>query len=131
MKVKILCILWVFKVVILWYFLKLLGAIQRKSLHIVQLFWDKHYPLISYIETLVMTFTEYLCYCGGLFGIWFGTNANQVLNFVANIENWIFLKEKLKLLSIFLLELIIRSINSLLNLFTRIYLRINEHFHSF
>jgi hypothetical protein len=44
----------------------------------VQLFWDKNYPLISYIETPVMTFTEYLCYCGGIFGLWFGTNANLV-----------------------------------------------------
>jgi hypothetical protein len=64
----------------------------------VQLFWDKNYPLVSYIETPVMTFTDYICYCGGLFGLWFGINANQVLIFIVNSENWMFFKDKLKLL---------------------------------
>jgi hypothetical protein len=59
----------------------------------IRLFWDKNYPLVSYIETRVMTFTDYLCYCGGLFGIWFGSNANQVLTYVVNYSNWIFLKQ--------------------------------------
>jgi hypothetical protein len=35
----------------------------------IRLIWDKNYPIISYIETLVMTFTDYLCYCGRLFGL--------------------------------------------------------------
>jgi hypothetical protein len=61
----------------------------------IVLVWDKNYPLISYIETLVMTFTDYLCYCGGLFGMWYGSNANLVVTYALNLRNWISLKDKL------------------------------------
>jgi hypothetical protein len=40
--------------------------------------WDDSKPFIIYRETSVMTFTDYFCYIGGLFGMWFGISANQL-----------------------------------------------------
>jgi hypothetical protein len=41
-------------------------------------YWDESKPIIVNEETPVMTFTEYFCYIGGLFGMWFGFSANQL-----------------------------------------------------
>jgi hypothetical protein len=65
-----------------------------ESIEETALVWDNNYPLISYMETRVMTFTDYLCFCGGLFGLRFGSNANSVLTYASNIRNWISLKDK-------------------------------------
>jgi len=46
--------------------------------------WDESKPIIINEETPVMTFTDYFCYIGGLFGMWFGISANQL--FVKFIE---------------------------------------------
>jgi hypothetical protein len=49
----------------------------------LELIWDDSKPLIMYEETPVITFTDYFCYMGGLFGmwfgIWFGISANQLI----------------------------------------------------
>jgi hypothetical protein len=45
----------------------------------ISLFWYNSKPLILNKETPVMTFTDYFCYIGGLFGMWFGISANQLL----------------------------------------------------
>ncbi len=47
--------------------------------------WDDSRPFIVYRETPVMTFTDYFCYIGGLFGMWFGISANHL--FEKLIEN--------------------------------------------
>jgi hypothetical protein len=44
----------------------------------LKLFWYDSKPLIINRETPVITFTDYFCYIGGLFGMWFGINANQL-----------------------------------------------------
>ena len=41
--------------------------------------WDTTQPMFAYIEEPVMTFTDYLVYCGGLIGLWFGTSAKDLL----------------------------------------------------
>jgi hypothetical protein len=47
--------------------------------------WDDSKPFIVYRETPVMTFTDYFCYIGGLFGMWFGISANQLFeNLIKN-----------------------------------------------
>jgi hypothetical protein len=79
----------------------------------VQIFWDKNYPLISYIETAVMSFTEYLCYCGGLLGLWFGTNAYQIISYIMDSRNWISIKHKLQTFVRILSLMIWQKINSL------------------
>ncbi len=68
--------------------------VAKESIEETELVWDTYYPLISYIETRVITFTDYLCYCGGLLGLWFGSNANSVITYALNLRNWISLKNK-------------------------------------
>ncbi len=41
-------------------------------------YWDESEPFIINEETPVMNFTDYYCYIGGLFGMWFGISANQL-----------------------------------------------------
>jgi hypothetical protein len=81
----------------------------------VPVFWDKKYPLIIYIETPVMSFTEYLCYCGGLLGLWFGSDAYQVISYVMDSRNWISLKYKLQTFGRILIAMIWGKINIFLN----------------
>ncbi len=68
-----------------------------------------------------MTFTEYLCYCGGLFGLWFGTNANQVLNYVMNSRNWTLLKDNLCKLCSLSFKAIRKLMICLLNIVLRLH----------
>jgi hypothetical protein len=44
--------------------------------------WDVSKPFIIYRETPVITFTDYFCYIGGLFGMWVGISANQLFNYL-------------------------------------------------
>ena len=44
----------------------------------IPVYWDSNTPLIHYKETALMSFTEYLCICGGYFGLFFGFNAQQL-----------------------------------------------------
>jgi len=39
-----------------------------------RLLWNTKAPMLYYMETPVMSFLEFLCYCGGLFGLWFATD---------------------------------------------------------
>ena len=41
-----------------------------------------------------MTFTNYMCYIGGLFGMWFGISANQLFEKI----KWFYLSFKFKLI---------------------------------
>jgi hypothetical protein len=89
----------------------------------IELAWDKNYPLITYIETRVMTFTDYLCYCGGLFGLWFGIYANSVLIYALNTRNWISLKDKLFNLCVILLSMVWKTMILFLNFLLRLHFR--------
>jgi hypothetical protein len=46
--------------------------------------WDTTSPTLYYIETTVLSFIEYLCYCGGLFGLWISNDGKLFLNFIPN-----------------------------------------------
>ena len=59
----------------------LLETSNRSEVSIV---WDSRQPMLSYIEESVLSFTDYLVNCGGLLGLWFGTNANDL--FIKLIE---------------------------------------------
>jgi hypothetical protein len=52
--------------------------------------WDESKPFITNIETPVMTFNDYIYYIGGLFGMWFGTNANNLFKSIWKIFQFIF-----------------------------------------
>jgi hypothetical protein len=54
---------------------------------IVKLEWDDKQPIISYIETPVITFIEYICYIGGLLGIWFGFSIYSLNNLIQILLN--------------------------------------------
>ena len=41
--------------------------------------WDSSQPMHRYIEEPVTTFTDYLVYCGGLTGLWFGASAQDLV----------------------------------------------------
>jgi hypothetical protein len=88
------------------------------------LVWDNNYPLIFYIETRVMAFTDYLCYCGGLFGLWFGSNANQVLTYALNLRNWISLKDKFMNIFQILLSMIWRIVINFLEFLLKLHFRL-------
>ena len=51
----------------------------------VSIVWDSRQPMLSYIEESVLSFTDYLVICGGLLGLWFGTNAKDL--FIKIIES--------------------------------------------
>lgn len=52
--------------------------------------WDESKPFVTNREIPVMTFTDLFYYIGGLFGMWFGINANQI--FIKLMENIYFHK---------------------------------------
>ena len=41
------------------------------TLELHQLIWDSNEVMIAYIDEPVMTFTDYLVFCGGPMGLWF------------------------------------------------------------
>ena len=54
--------------------------------------WDSRHPMLAYIEESVLSFTDYLVNCGGLLGLFIGTNAHQLITIV--IESNFFSKLK-------------------------------------
>ena len=62
---------------------------DKQSTHYYKrLVWDSTQPMFVYKEESVMSFTDYLVYCGGLLGLWFGTSAKDVINLVINRNLW-------------------------------------------
>ena len=64
----------------------------------VSLIWDSNQPMFIYREESVMSFADYLCICGGLMGLWFGSNANDMIRMVIESKFWIKLWYKLKII---------------------------------
>jgi len=51
--------------------------------------WDSNSPMYVYEEQPLLSFQDYLCYCGGLFGLWFGTNAKDFIISIIKRRVWI------------------------------------------
>ena len=51
--------------------------------------WDSTQPMFVYREESVLSFTDYLCYCGRLLGLWFSTNAIGLFTQLINSQIWI------------------------------------------
>ena len=64
--------------------------LEKPNRREVSIVWDSRQPMLSYIEESVLSFTDYLINCGGLLGLWFGTNANDL--FVKVIKSKILFK---------------------------------------
>ena len=41
--------------------------------------WDSRQPMMSYMETSILSLTDYLVNCGGLLGLWFGANTSDLV----------------------------------------------------
>ena len=57
-----------------------------KTHYNISLIWDSTQPMFEYKEESVMSFIEYLCFCGGLVGLWFGTSAVDIIDIRLNKE---------------------------------------------
>ena len=44
-----------------------------------RIIWDESEPMFAYIDEPVITFTDYLVFCGGLMGLWFGKSLKDIL----------------------------------------------------
>ena len=58
---------------------------QRK----ITMIWDTTKPMFVYNEELVLSFIDYMCYCGGLVGLLFGASAVDILYKLLNKTIWI------------------------------------------
>jgi hypothetical protein len=58
---------------------------------------DSTQPMFVYNEESVLSFTEYLCYCGGLIGLWFGTSAKDIIVLLDESRIWIAISTKINL----------------------------------
>ena len=65
----------------------------------VSIVWDRSQPMLSYIEESVLSFTDYLINCGGLLGLWFGTNANDLFGKIIKSKILFKLCSQFKILS--------------------------------
>ena len=54
-------------------------------------------PMFKYTEEPVLTFTEYLVYCGGLMGLWFGASAHDIIVLILNSNVWKIILKILKI----------------------------------
>ena len=74
-----------------WYNLNESERYYRKSL-----IWDSTQPMFAYNEAPVMSFTDYLVDCGGLIGLYLGTNAKDFMIWLIETQFWIKLWLKIK-----------------------------------
>ena len=61
------------------------GNSQRK----LTMIWDTTKPMFVYNEELVLSFIDYICFCGGLVGLLFGASAVDILYKLFNKTIWI------------------------------------------
>ena len=61
---------------------------ESKRYYRKSLIWDSTQPMFAYNEEFVMSFTDYLVQCGGLIGLWFGTNANDLFIWLIEWSLW-------------------------------------------
>ena len=52
----------------------------------MEIIWDSNEVMIAYIDEPVMTFTDYLVFCGGLMGLWFGIIITDIITNVINAK---------------------------------------------
>ena len=50
--------------------------------------WDSSQPMFAYIDEPVMTFTQYLVFCGGLMGLWFGQSLKDMFSLLIDKYFW-------------------------------------------
>ena len=69
---------------------------DNQSTHYTKsLVWDSTQPMFVYYEEPIMSFIDYLVFCGGLVGLWFGTSAQDVIHFLICHRIWSYIWHKL------------------------------------
>ncbi|CAG2104406.1 unnamed protein product [Medioppia subpectinata] len=58
-----------------------------------RLVWDSTQPMYVYKDEPIMSFPAYMSYIGGLFGLWFGTNGQQLIVAVIDSRLWLWLRQ--------------------------------------
>ena len=53
-----------------------------------RIYWDSSEPMFAYTDEPDLTFTDYLVYCGGLMGLWFGQSAKDLISTLIDITFW-------------------------------------------
>jgi hypothetical protein len=73
------------------------GKKLKESTHLKKsIVFDSTQPIFLYKEEAVMSFTDYLSYCGGLVGLWFGTSAQNIIDIASNIPLIKYLSRRFK-----------------------------------
>jgi len=83
--------------------------------------WDENSPVYEYEEQCVLSFTDYLCYCGGLFGLWFGTNAKDFIIWLIERPFCLLFWIKLKIITKITFQLIFQLIINICIKFNNLY----------
>ena len=90
--------------------------------------WDSYEPMFAYIDEPVLTFTQYLVYCGGLMGLWFGQSLKDLFSLIIDKSFWRsiiykiiiideILKEMFFLICMIIYKILISIINYTFNFF--------------
>jgi hypothetical protein len=82
---------------------------RNQRFYKISLFWDSIQPMHEYFEEPIMSFTDYLCSAGGLFGLWFGTNAKDFIIWLIETQFWIKFWRKFKYYFIQILDYILNK----------------------
>ena len=62
--------------------------------------WDSHQPMFAYIDEPVLTFTQYLVFCGGLMGLWFGQSLKDMFSLLIDKHFWHSIHRKITMILI-------------------------------
>ena len=65
-----------------------LGRNNSQTTNYRSLVWDTTQPMFVYKEELILSSIDYIVYCGGLVGLWFGTSAKDVIIIVFDKTFW-------------------------------------------
>ena len=91
--------------------------------------WDSNEVMIAYIDEPVMTFTDYLVFCGGLMGLWFGMSVNNLILLVINISfEKYFILSLIKLFIIKCFEIFKSQLLCIINIISMIILNVKNNF---
>ena len=69
--------------------------------------WDSHQLMFAYIDEPVITFTQYLVFCGGLMGLWFGQSLKDMFSLLIDKHFWHSIYHKLTIILNLTLECIV------------------------
>ena len=111
---------------------------KKNNLFERNILWDTSEPMFAYIDEPVMTFTQYLVYCGGLMGLWFGQSVKDLFTILFDISFWRSLENRfftmyhiMKIKIIFTFTLILNLISFIIELFINFFKNIFNLFIKF